>query len=244
MLNSVKCASFLVTAALLSGTIVPAANAAAPPVKKGIKPTMSSSAYLGSPVSAAAEKTYKAELVARVRTLGGQDQWPSRVVEEMMAFKLSEAGWQLMLSEKGVKVAFGAARDINDYAKRVGLGDLEQVESANNNDRAGNQGDVGELLATLKPVIALTFEATQPNISPAAASLILRAFATIPEHMDRGVWKPAGGQAKIRVILSPDAADTTVVMNPEKTSFSVTTSSRTEMPGWSTKIEKGLDRGK
>lgn len=208
------------------------------------KPPIDIATNAGSPVSAAIAAAHKAELIAKVRELGGTDQWPSRVVDEIMTFKLSEAGWQLLLSDKGVKVAFGAARDVNDYAKRIGLGDLEAVESANSNARAANQADVGELLAKFKPQIMLTFEATQPVISPISASLILRAFATVPEHMDRGVWKPAGGRAIIRLALSPDAKDVTILINPDKTSFSIITPSKVEIPGWSTKIEKGLDRGK
>lgn len=211
---------------------------------KPAKPSAASLDYEGVPVAAAVAAAHKAELVARVRELGGQDRWPPRVVDDLMTFHLSEAGWQLMLGKKGVEVAFRAARDVNDYAQRIGLGDLEKLKSANNNDRESTQGDVGDLLAKFKPVITLTFEATQPVISPVSASLILRAFATVPEHMDRGVWKPAGGIAAIRITLLPDAKDTLVVSNREKTSFSITTSSKTEMPGWSTKIEKGLDRGK
>lgn len=236
----------LVACALFSGgtLLAAAAVAGAPLAPQASKPPAGASAYSGAPVSEAVASAHKTELVAKVRELSSGDQWSSRVVSELVTFKLSEAGWQLMLSDKGVKVALGAARDINDYAKRIGLGDLEAVESANNNAREANQADVGELLATYKPVIALTFEATQPTISPTSSSLILRAFSTVPEHMDRGVWKPAGGKAAIRVVLSPDAKEATVTMNREKTAFVVTTSSKIEMPGWSTKIEKGLDRGK
>ncbi|MBC7805456.1 MAG: hypothetical protein H7145_04825 [Akkermansiaceae bacterium] len=205
---------------------------------------MKSSTYAGSPVSADVAAANKAELVARVREVNSQDFWPSRVVNEMMTFKLSEEAWKVMLSEKGIRATFGAARDINDYAKRIGLGDLENVESANSNAREANQGDVTELLAKLKPLISLTLEATQPEVSPTSASLILRTFSTVPEHMDRGVWKPAGGRANLTVVLSPVAQDVTVVINSDKTSFNITAPSKAEIPGWSTKIEKGLDRGK
>ncbi|MBC8139618.1 MAG: hypothetical protein H8F28_27370 [Fibrella sp.] len=227
---------------ILLGSVIP--GNAAPPVKKAVKPPMKSSTYAGSPVSATVATANKAELVARVRAVNSQDFWQSRVVSEMMTFNLSEEAWKVLLSDKGVKAAFGAARDINDYAKRVGLGDLENVESANDNAREANQGDVTELLAKLKPLISLTLEATQPEVSPTSASLILRTFSTVPEHMDRGVWKPAGGKANITTILSPVAQDVTITINSDKTAFTITAPSKTEIPGWSTKIEKGLDRGK
>ncbi len=239
----IRIAPFVLGASLLVGT--PGANAAPQtPVKKGTKAPMKSPVYTGSPVSESVATANKAELVARVKAVNSTDFWQSRVVNELMTFKLSEEAWKVMLSDKGVKAAFGAARDINDYAVRVGLGDLEKMESANSNAREANQGDVTEQIAKLKPLIAIHLEATQPEVSPTAASLITRTFSTIPEHMDRGVWKPAGGKADITIILSPVATDTTVTMNTAKTVFVVTSPSKSEIAGWSVKIEKGLDRGK
>lgn len=118
------------------------------------------------------------------------------------------------------------------------------MESANNNAREANQDDVTEQIAKLKPLIAIHLEATQPKVSPTSASLITRTFSTVPEHMDRGVWKPAGGKADITIILSPVATDASVTMNAAKTMFVVVAPSKSEVSGWSVKIEKGLDRGK
>lgn len=239
----VRITPFIAGALLLAG--IPGANAAPQtPAKKGMKAPVKAAVYAGSPVSDAVAAANKAELVARVKAVNTNDFWPSRVVNELMTFKLSEEAWKVMLSDKGVRAAFGAARDINDYAVRIGLGDLEKIESANNNAREANQGDVTEQIAVLKPLIALRLEATQPTVSPTAASLITRTFSTVPEHMDRGVWKPAGGKADITIILSPVATDTTVTMNTAKTVFVVTSPSKAELAGWSVKIEKGLDRGK
>lgn len=236
---STKRAPFLLSVLLLGSTAcsIPVAVAAAP------QKTTIGTAYSGAPVSAAVAEANKAELVARVKEINIGDIWPSRVVSELMTFKLSEEAWKVLLSDKGIKKAAGAARDINDYAMRIGLGDLEKLESANN-AREANQGDVTEQIAKLKPLIAFHLEATQPKVSPTASNLILNAFSTVPEHMDRGVWKPAGGKADITLIMSPTASDSSVIINPAKTVFTITAPVKTEVPGWAIKIEKGLDRGK
>ena len=239
----VRIAPFILGVALFTAA-APVTAAPQTPVKKGSKTVIKTAAYTGAPVSDAVAAANKAELVARVKEVNSTDFWMSRVVNELMTFHLSEAAWKVMLSDKGVKAAFGAARDLNDYAVRVGLGDLEKLESANSNAREANQPDVTEQLAKLKPLIAIRLEATQPDVSPTAASLITRTFSTIPEHRDRGVWKPAGGKADITIIVSPVATDTTVTMDAAKTKFVVMSPSKSEIAGWSVKIEKGLDRGK
>ena len=160
-----------------------------------------------------------------------------------MTFKLSDEAWKVLLSDKGVKLVFGMTRSVGNYAKRIGLGDIDRAESANN-AREANQGDVTEILNSIKPVVALHLEATQPKVSPTAGNLILYAFSDVAEHMDRGDWKPASGKADITLIMSPTVSDVTVTMNPAKTAFVITAPTKSEIPGWSTKIEKGLNRAK
>lgn len=211
---------------------------AAPP-----KPVQKATAFVGAPVTAAVAEANKAELVARVKEANTGDVWPSRVVSELMTFKLSDEAWKVLLSEKGVSSVFSLTQNIGRYAVRIGLGDLERAESANNNARQANQDDVTEIMNAIKPVLALHFEATQPKVSPTSGKLILASLSVVGGYMERD-WKPAGGKADITMIMSPTASDSSVKINPAKTVFTITAPVKTEVPGWAIKIEKGLDRGK
>lgn len=215
----------------------------APHSAQAQKPAQKTVALSGAPVSAAVAEANKAELVARVKEANTGDFWPSRVVSELMTFKLSEEAWKTLLSEKGVSSVFSLTQSIGRYATRVGLGDLERAESANNNARKANQDDVTEIMNAIKPVLALHIEATQPKVSPTSGKLILTSFSVLAGHMEKD-WKPAGGKADITLIMSPVAADSSVKINAAKTVFTIIAPVKTEVPGWAIKIEKGLDRGK
>ena len=237
----IKQAPIYLSIALLG---LPAAFAHAAPLTPAQKPAQKATTYSGTPVSAAVAEANKAELVARVKEANTGDIWPSRVVDELMTFKLSEEAWKTLLSDKGVSSVFSLTRSVGSYAVRVGLGDLERAESANNNARKANQDDVTEIMNAIKPVLALHIEATQPKVSLTASKLILTSLSVVGEHISRGDWKPSGGKADITLIMSPVAADSSVKINPAKTVFTITAPTKTEVPGWAIKIEKGLDRGK
>ena len=212
--------------------------------KPAPKSGQKAAAFSGVPVSASVAEANKAELVARVKEYNTGDIWPSRVVNDLMTFKLSEAAWKVLLSEKGVETVFGMTSDINSYAKRLGLGDMARAESGNSNSHEANQGEVGEVLDAIKPLLALHLEATQPNISPIAGKLILYAFSDVTGHFELNTWKPGGGKADITLIMLPSAPDVSVTMNTAKTRFVITAPTKSEVPGWSIKMEKGMNRGK
>ena len=194
-----------------------------------------------APVSTAVAASNKAQLVDLVQKSHVTDIWPSKLVGTVN-YKLSAAAWKTLLSKDGVNGQARLGRNLGEYIKAQGIGDLERVETSDNNNRATTQGEVDELIGTAKTKIGLTVEATQPKLAPTQSRLLLNYISYIGSFLSRSGWTPRGGRANIKLILSSNAKDVAVTVSKDATNFSVITPIK-EPIDWSGKMEKGLRRG-
>ena len=193
------------------------------------------------PVSASVASANKTQLVDLVQKSHVTDIWPSKLIATV-DFKLSDAAWKTMLSRDGVNGAARLGRNIGEYIKAQGIGDLEKVETSENNNRAATQDQVDELIAGAKKKIALTVEATQPKLAPAQSRLLLNYVSYVGSFLSRSGWTPRGGRANIKLIFSSSAKDVKVSFSKDATNFSIVAPIK-EPIDWSGKMEKGLKRG-
>lgn len=198
-------------------------------------------AHAQSPVPAATAVANKAELAQRVHEYQGNDIWPSKLVAGM-DFKLSAAAWKIMLSSDGVEYTSRFSRDLGNYIKAQKLGDLDRVETANNNDRQSTQPEVDELLAQAKKKVSFAVEATQPSFSPTKTKMFLTYLTYVGQFIGRGNWSPRGGRANIKLVMSSTAKDIAVVTSKDATNFTIIAPLQ-EPADWGTKIDRGLKRG-
>lgn len=194
-----------------------------------------------APVSVPVATENKAELVNLVHEFHVNDIWPSKLIAGV-DFKLSDAAWKVMLSKEGVNGAARLARNMGDYIKEQGIGDLERIETANNNDRKGNQEDVDELIAEARKKLSVTIEATQPKLSPAKSQLFLNYVSYVGQFLDRNGWTPRGGRANIKLVISSTAKDIVVTVSKDATNFTIIAPLQ-EPLDWSSKIDRGMKRG-
>jgi len=193
------------------------------------------------PVAAATAATNKAELAQRVHEYQGNDIWPSKLVTGL-DFKLSAAAWKIMLSPDGVEYTSRLSRDLGNYIKAQKLGDLESVETANNNDRQSTQDEVDALLVQAKKKVSFTVEATQPAFSPTKTKMFLTYLTYVGQFLGRGNWSPRGGRANLKLVMSSSAKDISVVVSKDATNFTIIAPLQ-EPADWGTKIDRGLKRG-
>lgn len=194
-----------------------------------------------APVAAPVGAANKAELAQRVQEYHVSDIWPSKLVAGI-DFKLSAAAWKAMLAPEGVNAAARVARDMGDYIKTQGIGDLESVETANNNDRKSTQEEVDALIGEAKKKLSLSVDATQPKMSPNQIRLLYAYFNYVGGFLDRSDWAPRGGRANVKLVISSTAKDIAVTVSKDATNFTVIAPLK-EPLDWGSKIDKGMKRG-
>ena len=197
-------------------------------------------AHAQASVSAQVAEANKADLVDAVHTFQISDIWPSKLVGNVN-WKLSDPAWKLFLSPDGVNATSRLGRNLGNYIKAQGIGDLEEVETSNNNDRKSTQTEVDELIAQAKPKLSLTVEATQPKLSAAQSHWILNYLGTVSEFVGSGDWTPRGGRANIKLVFSSTAKDISSTASKDATNFSIIAPLK-EVPDWGTKLLKGFKR--
>ena len=202
---------------------------------------VSSPSRAQAPVSAAVAAANKSQLVDLVQKSHVTDIWPSKLVGTVN-YKLSSAAWSTLLSKDGVNGQARLGRNLGEYIKAQGIGDLEKVETSDNNNRATTQGEVDELIGTAKTKIGLTVEATQPKLAAGQSRLLLNYISYVGSFLSRSGWTPRGGRANIKLVLSSNAKDIAVTVSKDATNFSIIAPVK-EPIDWSGKMEKGLRRG-
>lgn len=197
-------------------------------------------AHAQAPVSASVAEENKTELMESVQRFQISDIWPSKLIGNVN-WKLSAPAWKVMLSPDGVNATARLGRNLGGYIKNQGFGDLEEIETANN-DRKGAQGEVDELIAQTKDKISFSVEATQPKLSPTQIHTLLMYLGHVAEFIERDKWAPRGGRANIKLVFSSTAKDITSTGSKDATNFSIIAPLK-EVPDWGTKLDKGLKRG-
>lgn len=171
--------------------------------------------------------------------------WRAFIVQKLMSFRLSPGCWDKMLENDGwgIKTVNNVAVDIGEYAKRLGYGDLEAAESANNNDRNANKPRVEQMVDGLKDKITVDVQADGIKCSDSEWDLLHRYLGVLGEFLARGDWTPRGGAAHITMVASGVAKDISVAISPDGKHFTITAPVEVEPSEWDTKITKGLQRG-
>ena len=106
--------------------------------------------------------------------------WETIIFDKLMSFKLSPGCWAKMTEKDGwgISTTTNFARALNDYTKNGGMPNLEEVESANNNDRANNKPRVEQQVDAMKNKVSFTLQADGIKCSDAEWDL----FASLYEH--------------------------------------------------------------
>jgi hypothetical protein len=169
--------------------------------------------------------------------------WAQDMVMKLMNFKLSPGIWTKMLEKDGwgISTTSNAARNMEEFAKKNGWGDLEEAESANNNDRANNKAHVLEMVDTLKPKIGFTLQADLKG-SNAEWDLVHRYMTTVTEFLANGDWKPRAKTPFITLVVTSAVKDVVVTVTPDGKNFTVSCPSNHETEEWDGKITKGLQK--
>jgi hypothetical protein len=110
---------------------------------------------------------------------------------------------------------------MEQYAKTNGWGDLEEAESANNNDRESNKPRVFEMVDSLKDKLGVTVQADTLKGSDAEWDRVHRYWTTLTEFIGSGDWKPKNKAIFLTVIISPTAGDLDVTAAPDGKHFTV-----------------------
>ena len=203
---------------------------------------ISNSAHAQAPVSASVSAANKAQLVRLVQESHVTDIWPSKIVATFN-FKLSSAAWAVLLSKDGVNAAGRQGRNVGKWVLQQGIGDLEKLETSNNNDRKSMQSEVDALIGVAKTKIGLSVEATQPKMTPAQGKLLLAYLNFLTDYPENNNWMPRGGRANFKLIFSSSAKDVAVSASKDATNFTVIAPAK-EPIDWGGKIEKALGRFK
>ena len=170
--------------------------------------------------------------------------WAQDMVNKLMSFKLSPGIWTKMLEKDGygISTTSNAARNMEEFAKKNGWGDLEEAESANNNDRENNKAHVYEMVDSLKSKIGFTLQADALKGTNAEWDLVHRYMGVVTEFLANGDWKPRGTTPFITLAVTPTAKDVSVTATPDGKHFTITAPSDHETEEWDGKMTKGLQR--
>jgi hypothetical protein len=170
--------------------------------------------------------------------------WAQDMVNKLMTFNLSPGIWAKMLDRDGWgKTCTGnSVRDMEQYAKTNGWGDLEEAESANNNDRESNKPRVFEMVDSLKDKLGVTVQADALKGSDAEWDRVHRYWTTLTEFIGSGDWKPKNKAIFLTVIISPTAGDLDVTAAPDGKHFTVKAPSNREPEEWGDNVKKKLQK--
>ena len=170
--------------------------------------------------------------------------WAQDMVNKLMAFKLSPGIWTKMLEKDGwgISTTSNAARNMEEFAKKNGWGDLEEAESANNNDRDNNKPHVYEMVDSLKDKMGFTLQADALKGTNAEWDLVHRYMTCVSEFLANGEWKPRAKTPFITLAVTPSVKDVSVTVTPDGKHFTVSAPSDHETEEWDGKITKGLQR--
>lgn len=171
--------------------------------------------------------------------------WVPLLVKTNLTFNVSDDWWPRLLESEGwgVKEISNFGTDINERYKRLGLGDLEDVESANNNDRDANKPTVESKIESLKNKVSFTLNTNGVKCGDTSFDLCHRYITTIGEFLANDSWVPKGDEAHITLTLSPTAKAINVSINPDGKHFTITAPANVEVDQWDDQIIKGLKRG-
>jgi hypothetical protein len=111
--------------------------------------------------------------------------WRSFIVSKLLHFNLSEGCWNKMMEKDGwgISTANGVAVDIGIYAKRLGYGDFEDAESANNNDRSANKSRVEGMVDAMRDKFSFTVNSGALKCTNAEWDLLHRYTGYIGEFL-------------------------------------------------------------
>jgi hypothetical protein len=153
--------------------------------------------------------------------------WEAEVIDKLTEFRLNDEAWEKMLdpkTESGFRAANSYAKRFAAYAKRMGYGDLEDIESANNNDRTANRARIDALIRELKGRYSFTLILQSADCDETTWRLTLLYWATVGEILseENENWRPRGEKAFITLIMSPSARDVSVEASRDGTRFTIT----------------------
>ncbi|PWU00198.1 MAG: hypothetical protein C5B53_04385 [Candidatus Melainabacteria bacterium] len=193
---------------------------------------------------AVAQDSGKEELINKVHEYT-HSWWQPLIVKSQMDFDMSSDWWSKMLEQDGwgIKTVSNFAYDLNDFYKRQGLGDLEDIESANNNDRDANRARVESAIENLRNKASFKLATSGVKCDATSFDLCHRYMISIAEFLAKDNWLPKGGEAHITLVLSPTAKSVGVAVNPDGKHFTIDAPANVEVDEWDTKISNGLKRG-
>lgn len=206
--------------------------------------TVSHDSFAAVPAANVSPAAQKQEVVARILEDGsGNNYWQSYLFDSAISFDIPADGWTALQTPSGITVASGLALSLGYYAKEQGLGDLEKIESANNNDRKANRPRVKAAVDDMKGKFSFSVRGQGVKYDSATTALFFRYLGFMGEFLGSRHWTPKGGSAAVTFVFSPTAKDASVSISPDNKTFTVTAPANDEPSEWDSKISKGLIRG-
>lgn len=145
--------------------------------------------------------------------------------------------------QAGVKSMAYATRDLIDYGKRMGYGDLRQWENSGSGTKEEWKPRIEAMLDEWRPKFSLTIKADSPTCDSMNFDLFLRYLGTVTSCLTNDEWKPSSGQCHIVFVASKTAKDMSVGISPDGKTYTVTAPIDVEPSEWDSKIKKGFQRG-
>lgn len=203
-----------------------------------------------APLIAQSDAENKSTLVEKVSAYS--DPLSGELLDKFVTLNLSPQCWAKLSSSdsqpNGVGHASRIGKAIQEHAKLMGYGDLDDAISGVQIDRA----KADPIIAKLRSNFSYTINAKSVPCNDeqyrllAVYSLQIISFfgdsSSSTYSMNRG-WRPRSGKMFVTLDLSPVAKDIAVTINSDGTNFTVTAPVNVEPSEWDVKIEKGLARG-
>lgn len=166
-------------------------------------------------------------------------------MKKLIDFQMSPAWWTAMTDkdQAGVKSMCYATRDLIDFGKRMGWGDLYQWENSGNGTKEEWKPRIEAMLDEWRPKVSLTIKADSPTCDKMNFDLFLRYLGTVTSALTDDSWKPASGQCHIVFVPSKTAKDIACAISPDGKIYTITAPIEVEPNEWDSKIKKGFQRG-
>jgi hypothetical protein len=186
------------------------------------------------------------------KVVAASDPLRGELVQKFVTFNFSPQCWGKIVEDdstpNGVSHVGAIGKAIQEHAKMLGYGDLDNAVTGVNIDRNLANAVINKLNGKFSYTINaknIACAADQFRLLMAYSLQIVEFFggnSASTLGVNRG-WRPRAGKMFITLNLSPTAKDISVSISPDGANFTVTAPVNVEPSEWDRKIESGLAKG-
>lgn len=197
-----------------------------------------------TPAAAQDVDSNKQELISLVHDQN-YDYWRPLIVKKLIHFRLSSAWWEKMLDKNrmGITKTANLAYNINEYGKRMGWGDISQIEWRNLGPKEEAKPKVEQMVDGWRDKVSFTMVADSTTCDTNAFEVGTGYLSYLSDFLYSSGWKPTSGVANITLIVSPTAKDISVTISKDGKNFTIAAPANMGPPQWDSKIAHGMKRG-